>query len=307
MRGRVAAKNVGLLTFAKHPFGFRVGCNYRRRRVFDEVATPHGDVHWGNEMQTESSTPQPFVATSPVRDERQWSTDGLAVSGDSVNALSFEFETTARECFEWEVERAYLRAVRARAVVDSMPHVVHEADAKLVIGGAVQSDPMLSLAHRASLTDEQCDLVWSVVACSLDPRIVPHLEALGGAHARRGLSLATYALLARIDDASVMRMAEWLASSCPLVHAGLLQSTEQVSPAARAYVASPRLITFLNGKCTASDRHPVKVVRVDHTLLYDPQQSDTLDDQDHVCGQERDRGARRATRIWSLDRMRDSR
>lgn len=111
MRGRVAAETVGMLTFAKHPFGFRVGCNYRRRRVFDEVATPQGDVHWGNEMQKESSTPQLFVATSPIRDERQWSTDanhGLAMSGDSVNASTFATEAhlspSARPRFERELD-----------------------------------------------------------------------------------------------------------------------------------------------------------------------------------------------------------
>lgn len=37
--------------------------------------------------------------------------------------------------------------------------------------------------------------MWAVVACSIDGRLLPHLEALGGGHARRGLSLSVYAAM----------------------------------------------------------------------------------------------------------------
>ncbi|MDB4953736.1 MAG: ATPase central domain protein [Myxococcales bacterium] len=133
---------------------------------------------------------------------------------------------------------------------------------------------MVELARRLSLRPEHVELVWAVVACSIDARIVSHLEALGGAHARRGLSPAVYSMLAELDGDSGARLAHWLASPNPLVGDGLLVETEQVSPAARAYVASPRLVSFLLGEATSIE--PLVTVRVPEGVLHDAAQSATM-------------------------------
>src|SRR6185369_8748997 len=114
--------------------------------------------------------------------------------------------------------------------------------------------------------------VWCVVACSVDGRLVPHLEALGGVHARRGLSPSVFAILAELDDDSVARLAHWLASPNPLVRYGLLSVSDPASPAARAYVASPRLVSFLAG--TEHDIAPLRRVRAPQPgeLLHDAAQ-----------------------------------
>lgn len=166
LRGRVAAETVGRLTFAKQPREFHDRCNYRRRQVFDEVVTPHGDVHWGNEMRTDSSTPQLFVATSPIRDERQWSTDanhGLVMSGDSVNASTFATEThlsrSARPRFEWELDE------RARHALSELKRclgmLLAYADLLRAFGEPIGNLPsvLMTAIHAVSRVDRDLNCI----------------------------------------------------------------------------------------------------------------------------------------------------
>ena len=174
---------------------------------------------------------------------------------------------------ERQLARTFQQAVRARAVVEQMADVQAVARAALAELGATGTHPaMAQLAGALALTPEQVELVWCVVACSVDGRLVPHLEALGGVHARRGLSASVFAILAELDDASVARLAHWLASANPLVRYGLLSVSDPASPAARAYVASPRLVSFLAG--TEHDIAPLRIVRVPEpgVLLHDAPQ-----------------------------------
>src|ERR1700704_6401184 len=154
-----------------------------------------------------------------------------------------------RTVFQRRLARTYHQAVRARAEVEQMPELVAAARNKL-LEIELEDDPhspMARLADRLALGTQHVELVWTLVACSVDGRIVPHLETLGGAHARRGLSLSVYAMLAELDDDSVADLAHWLATGNPLVAVGLVVATEPASPAARAHVAGPRLISFLLG------------------------------------------------------------
>ena len=175
--------------------------------------------------------------------------------------------------FERRLARTYQQAVRARAQVEQMTELAaaaRDAAGELVAGAALGDLPMDRLARRLQLAAEHVDLVWSIVACSVDARIVPHLEALGGAHARRGLSIAVYALLAELDEDAAARLAHWLASPNPLVADGLIVATEQVSPAARAYAAAPRLVGYLLDE----DRSiaPVRLASIPAELLHDAAQ-----------------------------------
>ncbi len=147
------------------------------------------------------------------------------------------------------------------------------------LDGADEADrelPMARLAARLALLPRQVDLVWAIVASSVDGRIVPHLEALGGAHARRGLSPAVHAILAELDGDTAAELARWLASPCWLVAAGLVVAAEPASPAARAYAASPRLIGFLAGE-PQEDRDAVRIVRAPAGLLHDARQAAAID------------------------------
>src|SRR5689334_3899725 len=135
---------------------------------------------------------------------------------------------------------------------------------------APDDGPMAELARRLDLRPEHVELVWAIVACSVDGRLLPHLETIGGGHARRGLSLSVYAMLAELADESVAALAHWLASPNALVADGLIAATEAVSPAARAYVASSRLVSFLRGE--DHDPAPLRIVTAPAKLLHDATQ-----------------------------------
>ncbi len=134
--------------------------------------------------------------------------------------------------------------------------------------------PMSRLARRLGLAREHVELLWAVVACSVDGRLLPHLETLGGGHARRGLSLSVYSMLAELGDGTVADLAHWLASPNPLIADGLITATEKVSPAARAYAASARLVSDLRGEDHVID--PVRVVTAPSALLHDEDQRATI-------------------------------
>jgi AAA+ superfamily predicted ATPase len=152
--------------------------------------------------------------------------------------------TGARARFERRLQRTYHQVIRARAEVEQMTELAAATRAKLADRDE-DGEPMAHLARHYGLAPAQVELVWCAVACAVDPRIAPHLEALGGGHARRGLSPALYAMLAELDTAELAR---WLAAPNPLVDDGLLVPAEPASPAARGYLVAPRLVSFLAGE-----------------------------------------------------------
>jgi SpoVK/Ycf46/Vps4 family AAA+-type ATPase len=192
-------------------------------------------------------------------------------------------ELDARTVFMARLTGVYQRVIAARAAVENVPvetvpgHASTSVESAHLIDDAMHAElPMARLAAKLALTPAQVDLVWTVAASSVDARLVPHLEALGGAHARRGLSLAVYALLDGVDGDSVAELAHWLASANPLVETGLVDATEQMSPAARAYVASPRLVSFLSGDDDLAA--PLRRVREPAMVLHDANQTASIDD-----------------------------
>jgi len=195
--------------------------------------------------------------------------------------------TASRAAFEQQLARTYQQAIAARAGVEARPELVAAANARLaaMTAAITAADdagdanlPMARLARWLGLSPEHVELTWCVVACSVDGRLVPHLEALGGAHARRGLSLAVYAMLTgspELGDGSVARLAHWLAAPNPLVETGLLRATEPASPAARTYVASSRMVSFLAGDDHAIE--PLRRLTAPADLLHDRRQAAALD------------------------------
>jgi hypothetical protein len=183
-----------------------------------------------------------------------------------------------RDLFDRQLALNYQQAVRARADVENMPELAAAARTQIaeLRAAARGTGPMDQLAQRLGLDADQVALAWAIVACSVDGRVLPHLETIGGGHARRGLSLAVYAMLAELPSERTATLSHWLALPNPLVADGLIVSTEQVSPAARAHVASPRFISYLRGD--APSLAPLRVVVAPEHLLYDARQQATVDE-----------------------------
>ena len=172
--------------------------------------------------------------------------------------------------FRSQLDRTFHRAVRARSKADGIEQIASAAQAELAKNE--DTHPLLrEMAQRLGLAALHCDLVSSVVACSVDARIAPHLEALGGSHARRGLSLPVYAVLAELDDDSIVALSTWLARANPFLSSGLLTVSGPATSSACTYAASPRLIAFLEGYVDVTD--PLHLVRVNKSLLHDARQS----------------------------------
>jgi hypothetical protein len=148
------------------------------------------------------------------------------------------------------------------------------AELSAVDEAATDQLPMAELARQYQLRPEQVEFVWSAVACAVDARIVPHIETLGGAHARRGLSPTVYAMLAELDDGSAAGLARWLASPNGLIADGLLVPAELASPAARGYLPAPSLVSFLAGEDESIE--PLRLVSAPAGLLFDPRQAETI-------------------------------
>lgn len=154
----------------------------------------------------------------------------------------------ARTILDARMERIYQRAVHARALADGMTEVAAQARAELGDADPDEHGPMAQLARALDLDALRCDVVWSIVACSYDPRVSSHLEAMVGASGRRGLSVSAYCDLSGLDSSRGLDLARWLdAPTNLLVSTGLLIAAEPASPAERAYVASSRLVSFLAG------------------------------------------------------------
>lgn len=176
-------------------------------------------------------------------DERTGETPGAIWDKLGSMAAAPASRQEAQDLFERQLESTYQHAVLMRAVAENVGDVAAAARAELQKLAAAGYDdagsPMGALGRRLDLTSAQKEFLWSVVACSFDARVMPHVEAIGGAHARRGLSLSVYALLAGLGKHSLIELAHWLAAGNPLVATGLLVATEQASPTARPYIAFP--------------------------------------------------------------------
>lgn len=177
----------------------------------------------------------------------------------------------AQEIMVARIERVYERATYVRAIADGAHELAERLRVGLASDAAPEHGPMAQLARSLGLDSVECDVVWSIVACSYDPRTSSHVEAIVGASARRGMSVSAYIALSGIDSARGMELSRWLASpSNALVSTGLLVASEPASPAERAYVASARLVGFLAGSDTPDP--PIRLVRADRALIYDDDQ-----------------------------------
>jgi ATPase family protein associated with various cellular activities (AAA) len=107
-----------------------------------------------------------------------------------------------------------------------------------------------SLARALRLTNDEVDLVWTVVARAVDPRIAPQLRTVFGADARPGVSVAQQIAIAALSTARSRSLLAILDPRHPLRAHGLVipaaQSDEPYDVTTR-WTAPLRLCGFLRG------------------------------------------------------------
>ena len=178
------------------------------------------------------------------------------------------------------VEAVFVRALLAVAERDKLVDTYDplrarrdQIDARLA---QVPHGAMHDLATRLALTPSQIDFVWAAMAVAVEPRITVHAESLGGPPGRRGLSVAIYQRITNLDAGVGRELALWLARENPLVAGGLLVPVgETATPAARTYLAPPRLCAYLAGDQTV-DAEITLVAPAEH-LLFDAAQERALE------------------------------
>jgi AAA+ superfamily predicted ATPase len=178
------------------------------------------------------------------------------------------------------VEAVYVRALLAVAERDKLVDTIEplrarreSIDAQLA---RVEPGAMHELAARLALTPDQVQFVWAAIAVALEPRLTVHVESLGGTPGRKGLSVALHQRIANLDAGTGRELALWLARRNPLVDGGLLVPVGEVAtPAARTYLAPPRLCAHVAGDA-ALDRELVAVERSEQ-LMFDAAQTQALE------------------------------
>jgi len=165
------------------------------------------------------------------------------------------------QLFYRELERIRLRAMLAIERISPAP----DAAATARIAGELASleatlaelrpgSRAHALAVRLALHDDDLDLLWTAVALAADPLVLPHAQVLGGAEARRGLSLSLYALIAELDGSRARAVAHRMLGAHPLVRDHILTwGGDAQAASARPLIAPARTITWLAGGEQADD------------------------------------------------------
>jgi AAA+ superfamily predicted ATPase len=159
------------------------------------------------------------------------------------------------------VETALVRAMLAVARRDALADAVaplrerlEAAEARLDrVAGAER--PLDEVAAMLGLEAAQLDFWWTAIALTAEPRMAVHAEALAGSSARRGLTVASYAQLFELDDATGRELALWLGATGPLVANGLLVCTDDSATlATRPYAVPTRVIAHVAGETFVEPR-----------------------------------------------------
>jgi hypothetical protein len=157
--------------------------------------------------------------------------------------------------YQLELERVRLRAMLAIERIAAAPDAATverlAGELTAVEGELVKARPGTrgeALVDRLGLDPDERELLWTAVAVSADPRMLPHVQVLGGPEARRGLTLAVHALIAELDGRRARELARRLLASHPLLRDQVLAwGAEGTTAVARPLLAPDRTITWLAG------------------------------------------------------------
>jgi hypothetical protein len=159
--------------------------------------------------------------------------------------------------FHRELDRVRLRAMLAveRASADPDDEVVARLGHQLVtledeLLDLHDDDRTQLLAWRLGLEDVDVELLWTVVAASIDPLLVSHLVVLGGKDALRGATLRVHAAIWELSGEQARALALRLAGAHPLIRDHVLAWTSDATLPTRTLAAAPRTIAWLAGDDT---------------------------------------------------------
>ncbi|MEO8704098.1 MAG: ATP-binding protein [Kofleriaceae bacterium] len=138
-------------------------------------------------------------------------------------------------------------------------------------------DPFAALAKRLRLSATGGEFLAAALAFSVDPRLPPHADALGGPTARRGLAVSVFAELAGLAPGDGRSLVVELGGDQPVVANGIvICADDSVAPAARPYRVPHRVIAHLLG--VAGCDPDLALITLDPTWVNDIAQSDALDE-----------------------------
>jgi len=130
------------------------------------------------------------------------------------------------------------------AIVSELTKIIGEMEQ--VLRASVEGARDSRLVHTLGLHADEIGFVWTVVAVGTDPRLRPHLSALGmDQHA--GATIALHARIERLDGERAVGLGLALGPGHPLIRRRLLIPGDEVAPAGGAWKAPHRLALYLAG------------------------------------------------------------
>lgn len=106
------------------------------------------------------------------------------------------------------------------------------------------------LRELLNLGSLEMGLLWAATAAALDPALGPVIRDVGGGEARQGISLALYAVIARLEPSQAQLLALQLTPLNPLFRYGILQAKGDGVVVARPLAVAERVAAYLAGDDT---------------------------------------------------------
>lgn len=225
------------------------------------------------------------VPASASRSEPETS---LPDHGASTHSVVEGYESSTNdhaEIYGLQLDRARFRAIAARQRRDGADQELGQTlaelaqvDARLAYLPASVVTREARLAGLLQLSEQEIDLLWTVVSATMDPTLVPHILDLVGGEGRRGISLALHAVLAQLGRGEARAMALTLSGLHPLLRYSLIETNDDGVPSARLLTVPPRVASYLAG----SDEMDAEVarlggrVRIEEEPQYDAAQLATV-------------------------------
>jgi len=175
--------------------------------------------------------------------------------------------------FDLAIEAVRLRAMRAIARAADRSGDVEVLTGRLRELDGGRDDPDLGLARLFGLSPDELALVWAAVAATVDPLLPMHLPRLGPRNGRGGISLAQFAALADLDAPRARRLGARLVATHPMMEHRLIEPLERPITAETAFVAAPRIVSFLAGQDVMDPglAHVGAAIELPEPLVRDPE------------------------------------
>jgi AAA+ superfamily predicted ATPase len=149
--------------------------------------------------------------------------------------------------FAFELERVRNAAVRGIARAEGKD--TSALDSIVALQAERELESTRDVEYLLGLRPDEVSFLWAVVAATVDPELALHLPRLGPRYGRTGISVAQFAGIHDLDRARGVRLARDLLSTSPLVQHRVIEPIDpQTISTETAWVAAPRIVTFLAGE-----------------------------------------------------------